>query len=135
MPISWLPYFGAKAQQLALQGVIELRDVPDEMLNARQQRVKDHTLANTAYFDAAGAASDLAVHTLPACFLDFEIIQFAVPIWKGTRPYQPNSFQFSQHRLNSSGQLAWTSPASIDTCQGLLRCKNVLLKPSELQLI
>ncbi len=39
-PIAWLPNFGAKAQQLAKQGVIELKDVPDGILNARQQRVK-----------------------------------------------------------------------------------------------
>jgi predicted RecB family nuclease len=29
--------------------------------------------------------------------LDFETIQFAVPIWKGTRPYQQLPFQWSCH--------------------------------------
>lgn len=104
-PIHWLPYFGAKAQDLAAQGVIELADVPDDMLNPRQLRVKTHTLANTVFFDAKGAAADLAMHGLPAYFLDFETIQFAVPIWAGTRPYQQNSFQFSLHTLSESGQL------------------------------
>jgi len=104
-PIDWLPYFGAKAQELAAQGVIELADVPDELLNPRQLRVKTHTLANTVFFDAEGAAADLAMHGLPAYFLDFETIQFAVPIWAGTRPYQQNSFQFSLHTLSESGQL------------------------------
>ncbi|MDO8263270.1 MAG: DUF2779 domain-containing protein [Gallionella sp.] len=107
-PVSWLPYFGAKAQQLAEQGVIELADVPDDLLNPKQQRVKTHTLANTVFFDAAGAAADLSVHSLPAYFLDFETIQFAVPIWKGTRPYQQNTFQFSLHTLSASGQLDHT---------------------------
>lgn len=104
-PVYWLPNIGAKMQQLAEQGVIELRDVPDELLNAKQRRVKAHTLSNTAYFDAVGAAADLAVHSLPAYFLDFETIQFAVPIWAGTRPYQQNIFQFSLHCLSVSGQL------------------------------
>ena len=99
-PIYWLPYIGAKAVTLAEQGVIDLRNVPDDLLNARQQRVKNHTLANTVFFDAAGAAADLSVHSLPAYFLDFETIQFAVPIWKGTRPYQQNTFQFSLHILS-----------------------------------
>ena len=85
-PVYWLPYFGAKAQQLAAQGVIELAGVSDDLLNPKQQRVKTHTLANTVFFDAAGAAADLAMHSLPAYFLDFETIQFAVPIWQGTRP-------------------------------------------------
>ena len=104
-PVYWLPYFGAKARELAAQGVTELRNVPDDLLNTRQQRVKTHTLANTIFFDAAGAAADLAVHSLPAYFLDFETIQFAVPIWQGTRPYQQNTFQFSLHTLSASGEL------------------------------
>ena len=107
-PADWLPYFGAKAQQLATQGVTDLRNVPDDLLNTRQLRVKTHTLANTVFFDAVGAAADLAVHGLPAYFLDFETIQFAVPIWKGTRPYQQNTFQFSLHSLSASGRLEHT---------------------------
>ena len=107
-PIFWLPHIGAKAVTLAEQGVIDLRNVPDDLLNARQQRVKNHTLANTVFFDMAGAAADLSVYGLPAYFLDFETIQFAVPIWKGTRPYQQNTFQFSLHMLSSSGQLEHT---------------------------
>jgi len=107
-PLYWLPYFGAKAQKLADQGVIELADVPDDLLNSRQQRVKTHTLANTVFFDAAGAAADLALHGLPAYFLDFETIQFAVPIWQGTRPYQQNTFQFSLHTLSEAGTLKHT---------------------------
>ena len=38
-------------------------------------------------------------------FLDFETVQFAVPIWKGTRPYQQIPFQFSLHRLDETRQL------------------------------
>lgn len=108
-PVYWLPYIGAKAASLAELGVIDLRNVPDDLLNPKQQRVKSHTLANTVYFDAAGAAADLAAHGFPACFLDFETIQFAVPIWKGTRPYQQNTFQFSLHTLSISGQLDHTA--------------------------
>jgi len=109
-PVFWLPHFSsAKARDLAAQGVNDLRTVPDDLLNDRQQRVKDHTLANTVFFDAAGAAADLAAHGLPAYFLDFESIQFAVPIWKGTRPYQQITFQFSLHTLAASGQLEQTA--------------------------
>ena len=107
-PIHWLPYFSAKAKKLTPLGIDDLRNVPDDMLSVRQQRVKTHTLANTVFFDAVGAAADLAVHSLPAYFLDFETIQFAVPIWKGTRPYQQNTFQFSLHALSESGQLDHT---------------------------
>ena len=51
------------------------------------------------------AAQALASHKPPAYFMDFETIQFAVPIWKGTRPYQQIPFQFSVHRLSRTGKL------------------------------
>lgn len=109
-PIDWLPrFFGAKRARLAGQGVDDLRGVPDEVLSRIQSRVKEHTLAGTVFFDAAGAAADLAPHGFPACFLDFESIQLGVPIWKGTRPYQQITFQFSLHTLAESGQLSHTS--------------------------
>lgn len=104
-PIYWLPHFTAKANKLAASGIDDLRNVPDDMLNLRQLRVKAHTLANSVYFDAVGAAEDLSVHSLPAYFLDFETIQFAIPMWKGTRPYQQNTFQFSLHKLSKTCQL------------------------------
>lgn len=109
-PLHWLPRFSAKKQEmLAEQGVDDLRGVPDDLLNEKQSRVKEHTLAKTVFFDAAGAASDLAPHGFPAYFLDFETIQFAIPVWKGTRPYQQITFQFSLHTLAESGALSHTA--------------------------
>jgi hypothetical protein len=106
-PVDWLPSLGAsKRDQLTAAGVDDLRNVPDNLLNVRQRRVKLHTLDATVYFDAAGAAHDLAGYGLPAYFLDFETIQFAVPIWKGTRPYQQIPFQFSVHTLSVHGKLS-----------------------------
>lgn len=108
-PVMWLPRFpAAKAQELRQRGVIEMRDVPVELLNASQQRVRTQTLANAVYFDTQGAAAALAPHGFPAYFLDFETIQFAVPIWAGTRPYQQIPFQFSLHTLDAHGQLRQT---------------------------
>ena len=107
LPIHWLP--GKLSNQLVAHieatGAIELRDAPDELLNDRQQRVKAVTLSGKTYFNQAAAAQTLANHKLPAYFMDFETIQFAVPIWKGTRPYQQIPFQFSVHHLASTGKL------------------------------
>ncbi len=106
-PVHWLPRFSAaRTQALAAQDIDDLRNVPDDQLNDKQRRVKDCTQTNTVFFDAAGAAADLAAYSLPAYFLDFETIQFAIPIWKSTRPYQQICFQFSLHTLTPSGQLA-----------------------------
>ena len=107
-PVSWLPNIRTKALKghIAAEQVTDLRQVPDELLNPVQQRVKAHTLSGEAYFDAEQAAAELAVHAFPAFFLDFETIGFAVPIWKGTRPYQPLTFQFSVHRIGTDGQIS-----------------------------
>lgn len=109
-PVSWLPRFSsARVRELAANGVDDLRWVADDQLNDRQRRVKERTLAGTIFFDSAGAEADLQPYPLPAYFLDFETIQFAIPIWKGTRPYQQIPFQFSLHRLDACGRLEQTA--------------------------
>lgn len=113
-PLRWLP--GRFSQKLSAyieaENVIELRDVPDDLLNDLQRKVQMHTVSNQVFFDQQGAADALAQHKLPAYFLDFETIQFAVPIWKGARPYQQIPFQFSVHRLSRTGKL--TQQAFLD---------------------
>ena len=106
-PVSWLPRIQSKALKtlIDVEGVNDLRHVPDALLNDRQQRVKTHTLSGEVFFDELNATTDLAQHKLPAYFIDFETIQFAVPIWKGTRPFQQIPFQFSAHRLSRTGKL------------------------------
>jgi hypothetical protein len=105
--VAWLPNIRTQALKAHIEAgqVTDVRQVPDELLNSIQQRVKTQTLSGDAYFDAAQAAAELAQHPLPAFFLDFETISFAVPIWKGTRPYQPLTFQFSVHRIGTGGEL------------------------------
>ncbi|MFG6468404.1 DUF2779 domain-containing protein [Roseateles sp. BYS87W] len=106
-PVAWLPRVQTKALRSHLDepGVQDLRDVPNDLLNERQLRVKVHTLSGQVFFDATRAAAELAQHSRPAYFLDFETVQLAVPIWKGTRPYQQIPFQFSVHRISRTGQL------------------------------
>ena len=103
MPVTWLPRF--RAQAWIERGVVDLRDVPAEELNAVQTRVRDCTASGSVYFDSEGAAADLAGLPLPGYFLDFETIQFAVPIWARTRPYQQIPFQYSVHKIERDGTL------------------------------
>jgi len=106
-PVWWLPRIQSKGLRefIETRQVRDMRRVPDRLLNGRQLRVKEHTLGDKTYFDWKGAAAALSGQRLPACFLDFETINFAIPIWKGTRPYQQIPFQFSLHRLSRSGKL------------------------------
>ncbi len=106
-PIRWLPgrFSDGLSAHIEAHGLTELRDAPDELLDDRQRRVKTVTLSGQTHFDQNAAAQALAEHKLPAYFMDFETIQFAVPIWKGTRPYQQIPFQFSVHRLSRTEKL------------------------------
>ena len=104
-PVHWLPRRGSALKaHIEEHGISELRDVPDDLLNPIQQRVKAATLSDRAFFDQSAAAQALAAHKLPGYFVDFETIQFGVPLWKGTRPYQQLPFQFSVHRLGRTGR-------------------------------
>jgi len=67
--------------------------------------IKRQSITGEPWFDAEGAAADLAPHTGTAYFLDFETISFGVPIWKGTRPYQQLPFQFSLHIVALGGKI------------------------------
>jgi hypothetical protein len=49
-----------------------------------------------AHLDPAAAAY-LATLPFPRFYLDFETVQFAVPVWKGTRPFEQLLFQWSCH--------------------------------------
>jgi hypothetical protein len=66
-PIRWLP--GRLSNELQAHteahGLTELRDVPDELLNEKQQRVKPVTLSGKPYFDQRATVATLAAHKLP----------------------------------------------------------------------
>jgi hypothetical protein len=85
-PVEWLPRLQSKAVKdfIETKAIKDMRDLPDEYLNDIQRRVKTHTISDRPFFDHVGAAAKLAQYKLPIGFLDFETIQFAVPIWKDT---------------------------------------------------
>jgi hypothetical protein len=49
------------------------------------------------------ATAYLASLAFPRFYLDFETVQFAVPVWEGTRPYEQLLFQWSCHEERSFG--------------------------------
>jgi hypothetical protein len=103
-PLSALPNLHfRKREKFESAGYGDLREVPDLELNDIQRRVKECSVSGSAFFDTEGAAADLEAYGFPAYFLDFETVSFAVPIWKGTRPYQQIPFQFSLHQVDETG--------------------------------
>ena len=59
-------------------------------------------------------ASTLGEIAFPASFLDFETVNPAIPMFVGTRPYQPIPFQWSLHVLDSPGSLSHHSFLNTD---------------------
>ena len=113
-PIQWLPRASKKIKEWAQDnGEIEAANVPNELLNDKQKRVKAATLTQTPYFDLNATQAELKKHQPPIYFIDFETINLAVPIWAGTRPYQQIPFQFSAHKINENNEL--THQAFLDT--------------------
>lgn len=105
-PVEWLPRVLGGAKSYVLENsVTDMREIPEDLLNPIQARVRNVTVSGRAYFDKGGAREKLKPSTLPAYFIDFETISFAVPRWRDTRPFQALPFQFSVHRLDPDGQL------------------------------
>ena len=100
-PLSILGHQWRLRDQLAELGYRDLRDVPEAAIGeGLARRIWLATQSGTPYLDprAADLLRDLPY---PRCYLDFETIQFAVPIWSGTRPYEQLPFQWSctiEHR-------------------------------------
>ena len=56
--------------------------------------------------DLDPAATDfLGTLPYPRYYLDFETVQFAVPLWRGTKPFQQLVFQWSCHVQSAAGEL------------------------------
>lgn len=52
------------------------------------------------------ATAFLATLPYPRYYLDFETVQFAVPVWQGTKPFQQVVFQWSCHVEERPGEIA-----------------------------
>ena len=103
-PISCLPYIGKKRiAALQLEGYQDIRDIPPGVLEKRQEWVRRVTVSGKPEL-RKGARASLTALSYPRYYLDFETIQFAVPIWKGTRPYQQIPFQWSCHSESRDGR-------------------------------
>jgi len=109
-PVELLPNSTKLARQLRGDGFADLRDVPSERLTREDhQRIWRATIDGQPALDPAAAAK-LAALPWPRYFLDFETVGPAVPMWKGTRPYQKIPMQWSCHRQDADGTLTQLPP-------------------------
>lgn len=87
----------------------DLRQVPRQLLS-HERDIRIWTAVNTGRaILEAGAVSWAKKLPFPRYYIDFETIQFAVPIWAGTRPYEQIPFQWSCHVEHADGRLEHTA--------------------------
>lgn len=105
-PIETLPSIRSKKiAELHAQGYADIRDIPEGLLTSEsQERVRRVTVRGKPELKP-GAAVTLNALPYPRYYIDFETIQFAVPIWKGTRPYAQLPFQWSCHVETARGKV------------------------------
>lgn len=104
-PLTILPYGNKVMQELMAKGIRDLREVSENQLsNPKHVRIWRSSLSGQAVLDET-AGKKLRALDYPRYYLDFETIQFAAPIWAGTRPYAQIPFQWSCHIETSTGNL------------------------------
>jgi len=104
--ILYLPRLGAsRFAELRAAGIECIADVPDNVpLTRLQARARDVHRSGRP-FVASELADALADTGPPGCYLDFETINPAVPLYSGTGPYEPVPVQWSLHRVDRDGRL------------------------------
>lgn len=96
-PVDVFPRGRKLAEWLRGEGYLDIRDVPDELIERDlHKRVAAATRDGKA-FVSDELAGILDAIPYPRFYLDFETITFVVPRWLKTRPFEQLPFQFSCH--------------------------------------
>ena len=103
-PTDWvfhLPHLNSsRRDELRGLGIEAISAIPDEFrLSLRQRIIRDVTRSRKPYV-AAELFERLRGFGPPAFYLDFEAFLPAVPLYRGTRPYQTIPFQWSLHHVD-----------------------------------
>ncbi|MGA1840799.1 MAG: DUF2779 domain-containing protein [bacterium] len=104
-PVTILPRGGKIIMELVSEGISDIRDIPeDRLIKPLHQRIRRTTITGEPEL-APEMAEYLGYLPYPRYYLDFETIQFAVPVWPDTSPYNQLPFQWSCHTEEKSGHL------------------------------
>lgn len=96
---------GKLAASLRAEGYTDLRQVPESRLKKDQhRRIWRTCISGQAEIDPE-AGKQLAMLPYPRCYMDFETIQFAAPIWAGTKSGAQIPFQWSCHVEQKQGEM------------------------------
>jgi len=91
---------GGKTKQFSLyeQGILSIKDIPDNVLLSKQQQIqKECVMTGNVHVEKGEIRQFLSRLKYPLYYLDFETFGPAIPLYDGTGPYQDIPFQFSLH--------------------------------------
>lgn len=95
----------SRAQDFEAQGYATIHDLPEGLaLNTQAERQRRAVQAGRLLVEG-DLARALERFRGPLAFLDFETVQFAIPIWNGCHPFDQIAAQFSCHRERADGGL------------------------------
>ena len=94
---------GVNKFDLYRQGIIRMKDIPDDMLNFKQGIQVEGTLQKKNHIIKENIRDFLNSLWYPLYFLDFETFMPPIPLFDGTRPYQQIPFQYSLHYMEQQG--------------------------------
>ncbi|MFP5226225.1 MAG: DUF2779 domain-containing protein, partial [Acidobacteriota bacterium] len=109
-PSDWIFYMprlsAAQADSLDALDIASISAIPSDFpLTGKQAIIRDAVVSGQPYV-APDLARQLRPFGPPACYLDFEAMVPAIPLYEGTRPYQTLPFQWSLHVLEADGTLS-----------------------------
>ena len=128
-PVSLLPDTAGKklAASVTASGIVDLMDVPaDTMTTPKLARIHAATISGEPYHDAGAITAETGGWAWPRTYLDFETIQFVIPRWVGTRPFEQVPFQFSAHVQQEDGSVDHQAFLSIDGDDPRRACADAL---------
>ena len=92
-----------KASEYYNKGITTFEQLKNEKLNKTQEMQIECELNDEEIINVDGIKQFLKNITYPLYFLDFETMQPAIPLYKGTKPYQFITFQYSLHYIENEG--------------------------------
>lgn len=96
-PVAILPNGRKLITDLQGAGIEDVRDIPDGVLKNQRHITVWRATRDNKPFISPELQAEFAKLQYPRFYLDFETINFVLPRWAGTRPYQQLPFQWSCH--------------------------------------
>jgi hypothetical protein len=94
-----------KLRQLLERGIVNIQQVPLDFILSDKQRLQVNVAqAGVPHICYHSIRSALNALQFPLYFLDYETLQYGIPLYEGIKPYQQMVFQWSLHKLYSDNQ-------------------------------